>query len=590
MTILAISCEYEPKDTYTVNLTKPLKTPPSIDVYLNLYTDTISFYWESTINMKLNVGKLKVLAVKFYLDNVEVLADYNDSIYSRPLYFNEPGIHKFRITIITHTGTNSIADLIGAEGYEYESREWILVAKALNTNNNLTFNLDNNGLLFSWEKYDGLDFKEYKLKELATGNCFNVQTTTYNNTTYVGEDSYYELYVVDNENDGHLWGTCHINKCLPVLKLGNINNHVALIWNKSIFKDNFAEIQVFKGDENYHWTNIGNLSNNDTSIIVNDADSVFAQSMIFYIYCVPKTYSQLTDKYPFMSLLQYVTAALPGPKFDHDNYGLTCSGFYFDRFSSVINDNILYKYSTSIDQVNALMNYNIFCDISPSAKYLLNPHDSILDLYDLNTNTIIKSINIKSIAEGFYPGIYPKVSDNGICVFNSDNVLYVYDIINDRLIATKKMYFGGLKVSPDGQFFTINRADSLIIYHIDSSSISVTAISIKSSGSYSYDGYNFCPDHADYLYMYEPPYLYVKSCNDLSIIRSLNIGGSFFNIDFCSGKILVARNSEIWDIYDFNTGNLLQSIPSAIGTGAQNFTLLADNIIFSEGYKLYLNK
>jgi WD40 repeat protein len=234
------------------------------------------------------------------------------------------------------------------------------------------------------------------------------------------------------------------------------------------------------------------------------------------------------------------------------------------------------------------MDYNMFSDISPNAKYLLNPVDSILELYDLNTNNIIRSVNIKKVANGFYPAIYPKISDNGICVFNSDNVLYVYDIFNDNLIATKNISQAWVKVSPNGKYISVDKTDSLKIYRINENSVSFQS-GLKKSIGLIYSGiYDFLPDQEDYLYLYETPFIYVRSCQDLSIIRSMNIGSDFFNIDFCSNKILTAKDAGNWNIYDFNTGNLLQTINTYPGPGASNYTLLTNNTIYYSGYKYFL--
>jgi hypothetical protein len=69
----------------------------------------------------------------------------------------------------------------------------------------------------------------------------------------------------------------------------------------------------------------------------------------------------------------------------------------------------------------------------------------------------------------------------------------------------------------------------------------------------------------------------------------MNIGSYFFNIDFVSGKILAAKNGSYWNICDFNTGNLLRTIRSGLGSGAPNYVVMTNNTIFYTGYKYFLN-
>lgn len=580
------SCVYEPTEKYTVNLTKPV-VGPSIDVDLNLLTDTLFFYWPSTVNLKINAGNLKVLTVKYYLDNNEVYGDYNDSGFFITLNFTQPGLHKFKMSIIINTGSGSLADILGAEGFQYDSREWVLVAKPLNTDFNLSFNLDENGLIFNWKEYDGIDIKTYRLKDLSTRNNYDIKTNTFQNTFYTGAQGYYEIYVVDNENNEHFWGRCFLNKNLPVLRLGNINNHIALIWNKTLFTGNIAEYQVFQKDTfSGNWSKIATVSNSDTSILIG-TPNVFAQRFSFYLYCVPKVYTYIDNTSSFSPFLQDVYTAISGPKFDY-NVGVNCSGFNFYNYSTTLNKYILYRYDIATDKVRTIHDYNFRYDISPNAKYMLITGDSIVDLYDLNVNAVAKSVNMKKIVNAYHWSLYSKISDNGICVFNAANVVYVYDFLNQKLVTTQKVVSYMLKVSPNGKYLSALISDSVKIYRINESSLSFLS-GIKLTGGLNLsDNYNFLPDQEDNFYLYLSPYMSVRSCQDCLVIRNMNIGPYFFNIDFCSAKILTARDGSNWNIYDFNSGNLLYTINSALGTGGKNYTLLTNNTIFYTGYKYIL--
>jgi hypothetical protein len=590
--LLSYSCEFQPSEKYIVTLSPPTEAP-ELEFRLNLMTDTIFFYWESPITLTMRIENFRLLAIKCFLDNAEVQGNFNDTMAFVTLNFSEPGIHSFKMKIVMSSGTNSIADRIGAEGYQYETQEWTLVASSLNTDYNLSAKVVENELLLTWKDCAGNDFSSYRIEELSTGNVFNVQDTFLIDHTYIGQQAIYKLFVVDKFGNEYLWGNCHVNKGLPVLKLSNINNKVALTWNQSIFKDNIEGYQVFQGDWYYHWQNIGTLSANDTMIMLEREDSSnnFAMRAAFYLYCIPKTYTKMDNISVFYSYLQDAYIVLSGPKF-LNHYAINCSGFYFTAYSSDYAKSILYKYDVTQDRVDVVMYDCIFNSISPNGVYLLNPHDSILDLYDLKNSEIVNSVNIKVIAKNFYPAIYPRISDNGICVFNSENVLYVFDIVDNRLISADSMSNNfGIKISPDGQYFSLHSSDSLIFYRINTNSIDRLTVFRNSSGSFYWDSYDFCPDRPGYFYIYQAPFIDIKSIADASIISHVNIGSDyFFNIDFCSGKILTAVDATSWHIYDLNTGSILQTIYSEIGSGAQNYTLLCNNTIYFTGHKFYLNK
>jgi hypothetical protein len=582
---LIISCEFVPSKKYTLSLSRP-SSSENISFDLNILTDTISFYWQSSVILKLKTPKLKFNSVKYFLDDNEYIGNYSDSIATISMNFYQPGSHKFKMIVYTNSGTNSLADKLGAEGYQFESREWVLIAKELQTNVNSSTLVDKNGISIFWKKYDGVDISGYRVKDPSTGLSYDVDTNFYCIHTYVGQGGIYLVYVLDHANHENLWARSDINKSLPSLRIGGINNKVALIWNQSIFKDNISEYQVFKGDLYYHWTKLATLSTNDTSILLDISNLPFAQAMSFYLYCPPKYYSAIDNESLFSSFLQNVNVALPGPRFN-SNFGLNCSGFYFDSYSSELGKTLLYKYSTSTDKVDAIMDYSWVQDISPNAKYLLSPHDSIMDLYDLSTNTLVKSLNIHSVSLDYYK---PSISDNGICAFYSNNVLYVFDILNNRLISAKSQRNAGVIISPDGKYISRNSADSLIIFKVNANSISYQASLQKPAGSYTFPTYSFCPNQPDQMYGFESPYLSVRSCTDLTILRTLDIGSDYFyNIDFCSNKVMTGSNFGGWRIWDFNTFTNLQNIATAY-TGSSNYTLICNNTIFCAGYKYYLNK
>jgi hypothetical protein len=491
------------------------------------------------------------------------------------------------MSVRINTGSGSLADILGAEGFQYDSREWILVAKPLNTDFNLNFSLDENGLNFDWKEYDGIDIKTYRLKDLSTRNIFDVQTNSFKNIYYTGAQGYFEIFVVDAENNEHYWGRCFLNKNLPALRLGSINNQIALIWNKTPFTDNIAEYQIFKKDTfNGDWEKIATVPNSDTSFLI-ASPAIFAQRFSYYLYCVPKVYIYIDNTSSFSPMLQHVYTALPGPEFGSVT-ATDCSGFTFADYSSVIGEFILYRYDIATDNVKTLCVYNTGYDISPNAKYMLITGDSIVDLYDLKENSVAVSVNMKKIVNDYHWSLYSKISDNGICVFNTDTVIYVYDFIKQNLVAAHRADSYMLKVSSNGKYLSALSSDSIKMYRINESSLSFLSGMEVTGGMNLSGNYDFLPDQEDNFYFYQSSYMSVRSCLDCSEIRNMYVGPYFYNIDFCSDKIFTALDGNNWNIYDFNSGDLLYTLNSALGTGGEECTFLLNNTIFYSGYKYYL--
>jgi len=583
------SCEYEPKGEYIVNLEKP-GVPPSINFDLNLMTDTISFYWASKVRLTINAGNIKISSVSFLLDGQPISVMHDNSKYFTILDFSQVGVHKFRIEVLTGSGSHSIAEGLGVEGFQYDSHEWTLVANAIPAGN-LTYILDYSGITFNWKKYDGTDLKEYKIREVETGRIFDkIHSTSYNYSEYVGQTGYYELYVVDTEGNEHSWGGCFLNRSLPVLRIAQINRQVALTWNNTIFRNNVAEYQLFQRDQVSSMTKIGTFSVDDTVYIFPDIASITGKYMSFYLYTVPKSNYAIQNIDPFTSMLQNINPILPGPKFSN-HYGAVCSGFYYEGYSADFQKRLLLKYSADSDRVDVIKEFEPdgSNDLSPNGISFLCAHDSILDLFDVNTKTIKTSVNIKSAVPYFHWSVGPKVSDNGICTFVLNDSLFVFDIPNDKLVATRSIIPNQFKISPGGQYISELSGDSLFIYQVSENSVNIISRA-RMTNSYSYLDYGFIPNNPDYLFTFEPPLLNVRTIRDLSLVRSLDLGTFLYNIDYCNNKVLTYGGGDYLNVYDFATGDLLHRVTFGVagGSGSQYYTLLTDNTIYFSGYKYYL--
>lgn len=574
------SCEFEPTEKYVDDVKKPEGDLP-IDVSLQFMTDTINFYWSSTLNLMIDAGGKKVLEVKYYLDGKEIVGSGSNNNYSVLLNLTKPGTHKFRYTIFIKSGSNSLADKLNAEGFFYESKEWTLIGSDYDTQKNLIFRTVSDGLEFTWKPYDGPDFKCYRLKEEAAGSSYDLQDTFFHNTNYVGEGGECRLYIVDYANGEHLWGRCILSKSLPSLKISNINNKVGLTWNTPQFKDNIAEYQVFQQGSSGIWTKIATLPSTIQETLVVPPDASFGPILSFYLFCVPKGPFQVTNNSVFSSYLQAVRAALPGPYF-LNHYGATSIGFYFDNYDQALGKDILYKYTDATDQATPVMTYKWQTDFSPNGRYMLLPGESTLDLYDAATVTLLTSTDIKPGGLGLKGP--PKISDNGICVLNFNNIAYVYNLLTHQFLFSKSIVESPLKISADGKYFMSFSGDSLRVYQVNSTSIDFVG-GIKSITLP--EEFDFYQDQPEYLYLYSNGSFKVYSRNDFSLVKSFTVGTWFYNIDYTSHKILTAINGSTWRIYDLNTGNIVQTVSGLMG--GTNFSLLNNNTLFVANYKYFLN-
>jgi len=191
---LLMSCEFNPSKEYYLDLQKPTQAP-EVEMELNFdNSDQIVFYWHSNIKIRLKNENLKLFKVDFFLDNV-LLQTYEDEFgFYTNINIYDSGKHLFKIEFVTNSGSNSIADNLGAEQFLFTSREWTFVAINPDTYQNASYVLTNEGFLVKWKPYDGLNFKKYIVKKLAVGLNYEVLDTSFLDTEYMGEWGQYNVY------------------------------------------------------------------------------------------------------------------------------------------------------------------------------------------------------------------------------------------------------------------------------------------------------------------------------------------------------------------------------------------------------------
>lgn len=580
--ITLLSCEFEPTEKYSPNISKPTEIP-AIKIDLNFQTDTINYYWNAPLELTIDAGKLDIKYVKFFIDETEIIGQSNGSVYSIDMNVPKPGTYKLRMSITTNTATNSIADKIGAEGYIYNSREWTIVAREINTTVNLIPHIDSNGLSFSWPEYDGLNMKYYELKESSTGISNYIDTNSFNYSDYTGVPGNFELYVVDNKNVKQLWGKTYLNSSLPLLKLQTVNNQLYLTWNKTIFSKNLAEFQVNQ-IVNYTRIKIANVSINDTCTLIDIPYGIFAQDANFELQCIPKNISYNYNFSSHLSDMQHI--ALQGPKC-YDAIGTSCLGFYYKDYSTGDSYGTLMQFSTQTNQIKKIKTSLFIQEFSPQAKYLLEYSNSIFYVRDLLADQVIKSVDMRKYVSSFNFNGHPQISDNGIASFSVNDTLYVFNLLNEELLA-KQANLNVSKISSNGEYLLDYAYNKINLYQIKDNSINLINTCYINAD---YDKYGFCNDNSNNIFIVDGASLLVKSPIDFSTIRSFSIGKWFYNIDFCSNKVLSCDENRTWLIHDFNSGALIQTVFSDIGTGAPNYTLICNNTIFytAQGLKYILN-
>lgn len=233
------SCTFSPNGVFE-NPTSEDIVPPEIQVLkLNLSADTLYLYYSKQVvfHFASNNQKQEVERAHFFIDGI-----FNVDVFAKNGEFklewgNIPeGNHTLKLDLYANSGTNSIADKVGAEFFLF-SKTWnVVVDKSYYTQ--IKSKAVNGYLNIEWPKYKNSDFVEYVVYRgfdyYSKREIGRVKNCEFTDSSYVGESARYFVEVVIRGEDQLTWGALELNYEVPIPSLNLIdNNKTALVWNKS---------------------------------------------------------------------------------------------------------------------------------------------------------------------------------------------------------------------------------------------------------------------------------------------------------------------------------------------------------------------
>ncbi len=602
---LFISCEYNLHDEYHRDIDSNID-PPNIEVDLNFQSDTVYIKEPSIIRFKFTTTNQQVKWVTFYIDDVMLgQVNSNSGLFElSPTYNNyEEGVHDMKIEAFTNSGTGSIGDAVGAEGFLF-SYTWILV---IDENRNLSSNitnvrLSNGSIIVEWEAYKGIDFKEYVLlKSLYGGEYDTVSRTDDQNTTftfdssYVGEPARYKLKTVLKGDyyslvDEHNY--VDIDK-IPQLTLQNLNDSsVVLKWSKSKYYNNIAGYKLSYRDTRYSsFQEIAVLQQDDLTFVFQKKS--FAVEYEFKLTLIPKDppvyfFDQWYVSYYSTSCKGYI-----GELFSLYDLLQIPSGqlFYYTYYGKIYQYNYLQK--TIADSIVFDPDYYPYdYSVSPDGRYLTaGISNNTCLFYDLanKEKNYISSETIANKSISFYR---QSVSNSGVAVLSSDYDIYVYNYVTEQLITsfTYPYVVLNLIVSPDSKYFFVN-SGSAFLYKIEGNN--VVKLWDQTESNINLDYYCFNPDNPEELFMfdYKSKTLHIKDISTMQTIRSFQLpSDQILNIDFNSHKIFASTQNEL-QIFNLSNGEMIWEYPTNTDGYFQQGSLsfCYDAIYLNTGYKLNID-
>ncbi len=573
--VMFTGCEYIPKEENFIDLKKPANNH-QLELSLVPANDTIKIFKNTKLTFMFNPNGLALSHATIAIDSIDFSINSDTSTITINPEFYTTGIHRLKAKYYSNSGTGSIADKLGAEGYMIEKNYVLLIDGSKAQAITAQYSINSNRMLeLSWPECTNLNFDAYIIK-----NGYQVikvitdrKSSRFVDSLYVGGKAYYSVdtRVVTN-NKITTGNQLTINEDYPHLNFKQIRaDSLMIYWNRSKLKCN---VHLAYGVGQSEYVKYDFSSDTDTCCVI--ASPPFGEQFIFQISTQP---------------------------FYKKSY------FVFETFEQKY-----YTYGTALNESTNNLGYNGLKNILFAGNY------SNLNCYDMTSKTKIRSVNLSEyptlisnavnsskLAVYTYQNIYVypdetlsnpvKISLSGINSIKhfmlTDNnyiAMEYYDsfiminLANNNEISTLNLTetpyytpYPKITTSQDGKYICITTNTNCKIYRFENKQY----VQILSN-SRNYNSARFNPLNPSELVLTfsDSKVIEVRSIPDFSLLKTIQLPGFYHieNFDTKTGLLLLNNFSKLL-IVDIHTGKI-QTGPNCT---SDKFSLYGNNIFSSNG-------
>jgi len=600
------SCEYQPKGEYYRDLTP---TPPgSVTISIPDHSDTLIEFYHHTFAVNVECQDRKVVYYRMYIDGLmkeEKVVDGSGFMIDPLAYIEQDRVYTLTIEVGISSGSGSIGDELGAEGYTF-GKDFVLAVLLNQTSYSpyLEFDRSDGRMRLFVDVPSNIQNvrKMVFSKALANSAMITFDTVIGSghfeaiDNSYVGEYAYYNVDVFLGDLSGTIYthyaqGGASAQMDLPEITITPSERGFPLLrWRKSHYPDNVGSYRI------YGWAS-GNASKEllGTNTNVNDTvfeatGTVFPGYYTFHVATIPQQAPPfLTDQVAWDNYSSEEFAYVGRPSFFY--YSCLAPEGSFLYFGSGSND--ISEYSVPLDTVTRVFTtatgWFYTKAVSPNAKYLLAAtgiQDFQYLFIDLTTYQEQWIPSSQVVGAGREAGII-SVSDNGIASISTTNRIVVYDCVHQNQVNIKTFTSNVERtvISADGQYI-FAQAGNLYLFKLVSSTLLEKWNSSGTPGTIKF--YTFYPATPGLAVLFIDQTFYTRNCDTWALENSfpMDISG-LCNIDFTSGHILGKTNQDI-KVYGLSSGSMLFRNPVIENTDVYNFRLKNSTVYHSGGKKLII--
>ena len=573
------SCIYNPSKENFVEIEKDVPVLEITDKNVDLEADTLYVWKYTRFNYDLSGGNAKIHSTQvIFLNDTLRYVSGQGSFVVNPSSVNE-GTYKVKILVYSGSGTGSLADKLGGEGYEFNRELILVVAKPKIVDVKINSTIENGFLKFSWDKIDKRFFKSYRLyihdsgiNNVMTREITDVNRNSFIDSSYVGGSIALNLWVNYINSDGY-----------DAIFQKSFNYDYPI---KIRFKEGIDSLRISWDKNPFHCSvhpqNNGNEIFNVRSDTMATIRAPGLGGLVQYGVTFKPTYLPPFTSGGFNTYATFTAGIFDGFKHSNIEYSQLLHSYIFKHEMSFTATNELldvkgkYDYSWDYSDNNTI-DFSVSGDkIYTTVNGQLNTFNSKLELLNseklpvgeigFNTIRVIKSL------------------DDRVFLIGTDGVIFLYDIVDHRIISRTPTVYGvssnfKFAVSADGNYVAFIN-DKLYVYEIRNKQELILRHQIAGS----FYGCFFAPNDPNKLILNTPENIRIFNCSSGSVDRVIDrFYANPINIDPVTNYMLLVSNSKakIY-IYDYESDKLVLELNHH--GFAYDFKLLNNLIFTNPGY------
>jgi hypothetical protein len=609
--IVLSSCEYEPNGIFERNLNQNATAPQiqTVELDLSQNEDTVDLVF-GRVYFNFKSTNQAIRWVKFYInDSCVGTVNSGNSYYDFDYYFSYNGYYKLNLEIFTKSGTGSIADSLGAEGFLFKTKQWMIKVHST-IFFNLTSTVSDGFLKLRWIKPSN-DIPEYIIYN-SNYEIGRTSSSEFIDKGYVGQGGWYRVFYVDKMRGGQLTtcGEAVIPNEMNLTFTCDTDNNYSVQWGKLKYYAAVDSIILLGNDGFYLPYDVEKTTDiSKTSFEI--SGKFFGLYKQYHLVLIPKypnpLYSPSKSPYSIFGSPRYdFMIGYPSPIYNDfsrlSNSEFIYHTYMYDHGNTAHNDSV-FRYSVIENKI--MERYRFYSSISfysgaqygipttsPDGNYFISIFGSskttlVCSPYNFNN---YKKIDISNLTD--YVMKIP-ISNSGTGIVNSGNKKYLYDFKNSSLLGyvDDPTYLYDYNISSDGKYFFFSVGHTIYLYTYSNNTITL-ANTLYSYPAGSFDYFNFMANEPSEAVSWssDTKTFNVLSCPDMSILKSFSVNEDrILYIDYYTNRIL-SFSPNLLVVRSLNDGSVLYSIPVGFSNIASNNCFLTGNAIFhQQGARYFLH-